>query len=73
MSERRRDDPRMQAHPTSPRAGYDWPEPARWRRIQFPAATVVGVLVVLAAIGAVLVLGALAGAVLGVEMGPVPA
>ena len=57
------------AHPTDPWQDYDWPIR---RRLRLPV-TVVGVLVVLAAIGAVLVLGALAGAVLGVDMQTVPA
>jgi hypothetical protein len=49
----------------------DWPIPSRYARLQYAAAVVVmGVLVALSML-AILVVGAVAGAVLGVDMGPV--
>jgi hypothetical protein len=57
-------DRRYQAHPSS----SDWPVPARYARLQYAIAVcAMGVLVVVSMVG-ILVVGAVAGAVLGVDM-----
>jgi len=55
---------RYQAHPVG------WSRPSRFARVQYAAAVLVmGVLVVVSMLG-ILVVGAVAGAVLGVDMSP---
>jgi hypothetical protein len=67
-----RSDPRYRmAHPTSPRAGEDWWREPRHPRIQYALFVAAQVGALLVALVAILALGAIAGAAIGVDMGPV--
>lgn len=55
---------RRMAHPVY----EDWPEPRRWRHLQYVLAVLVQAALVLFVMFGILVLGAIAGAVVGVDM-----
>ena len=57
-----------QAHP----AYEDWPEPSRWRHVQFAIAVLGQALVILAAIFGIAFVGLIVGAAVGVDMAVVP-
>ena len=66
----KRGDRYWMAHPTSPRAGEEWPRPLR-PRVQYALYVAVQTAAILAAIAAILALGAVVGAATGWDMGPV--
>ena len=61
-------DRRRQAHPIY----EDWPEPTRWRHLQFAAAVVAQALLIAAAIFGIAFVGLVVGAAVGVDMAVTP-
>ena len=59
---------RYQAHPLTD----DWPRPVRYERLQFAIATVAYALALLCLFVGILVVGLVAGAVVGVDMAVAP-
>ena len=56
------------AHPVSPVPGEDWPEPSRWRRLQYPAAVAAYCFLLAVLLFGIAALGMLAGTALGLDM-----